>query len=121
MSITREDVEVLNRKFIEAWNAGDLKTACCLYATNAVYITASGITIGREAIYEKYKKSYTSNLYMGKLFLDISFFEVSEDGKTAYVVSAWKLEEKSHNSEGTVTEIFQLIDGKLFIVHDVTW
>ncbi len=53
-----------------AWNRGDLEAFCAVYAGDAVFVTPSGLTSGREAVLERYRTRYPTTDAMGTLSLD---------------------------------------------------
>jgi peptidoglycan-N-acetylglucosamine deacetylase len=55
----------------KAWNRGDHEAFCAAYADDATFISPSGLTQGRSAIVERYKKKYTTKEKMGTLTMEI--------------------------------------------------
>ena len=53
-----------------AWNRGDLDAFCAFYADDAVFISPSGVTRGRQAVLDRYKKRYPTPAAMGTLSLE---------------------------------------------------
>jgi uncharacterized protein (TIGR02246 family) len=66
----REDVLQLLRTQAEAWSRGDLETFCRVYAEDAVFISPSGMTQGRQEVLERYRKRYSTPAAMGTLALE---------------------------------------------------
>lgn len=54
-----------------AWNRGDLDAFCADYADDARFISPSGLTQGRQAVLERYKKKYPDHAAMGTLSFEI--------------------------------------------------
>jgi len=54
-----------------AWNAGDLEAFCAVYADDASYVSATGITRGREAIRQRYRERYPDRAAMGTLSFEV--------------------------------------------------
>lgn len=52
-----------------AWNRGDLDSFCAVYAEDAIFITPSGVTHGRDAVLDRYRRRYPSRAAMGRLSL----------------------------------------------------
>ena len=71
----RADLEALLREQSDAWNRGDLEAFCSVYADDATFSSPSGLTRGREAVLERYRKRYPDSAAMGRLTLDIDVFE----------------------------------------------
>jgi uncharacterized protein (TIGR02246 family) len=53
-----------------AWSRGDLETFCSGYAEDAVFVSPSGLTRGRQAVLERYRKRYSTPADMGTLTLE---------------------------------------------------
>jgi peptidoglycan-N-acetylglucosamine deacetylase len=55
-----------------AWTRGDLEAFCSVYAEDARFLSPSGVTLGRQAIFDRYKKKFGSaKETMGELGLEI--------------------------------------------------
>jgi uncharacterized protein (TIGR02246 family) len=54
-----------------AWSRGDLDAFCSVYAGDALFISPSGATRGREAVLERYRTRYPDRAAMGALRLEI--------------------------------------------------
>ena len=54
-----------------AWNRGDLDAFCGDYAEDARFISPSGVTQGRQAVLERYKKKYPDRAAMGTLSFEV--------------------------------------------------
>ena len=64
-----EAVTVLQTQ-VAAWNRGDLPTFCEVYVEDATFLSPSGITRGRQAVLDRYRKRYPDKAAMGTLALD---------------------------------------------------
>ena len=60
-------VEALLREQAAAWSRGDLPAFCAPYAEDARFVTSDGLTRGRAAILERYRKRYPDLAAMGTL------------------------------------------------------
>ena len=73
-----------------AWTRGDLAAFCSVYADDAVFVTPTGMTRGREAVLDRYRAQYKDMAGMGTLTLDV--VETRElAGGAASAVARWKL------------------------------
>ncbi len=73
----------------EAWNRGDLPAFCSVYADDAVFVSPSGVTRGRQAVLERYQKRYPDKKAMGTLSFE--FVETREQKDTVTLVAKWML------------------------------
>jgi hypothetical protein len=64
-------VASLLAKQASAWNAGDLKGFCAVYAEDATYVSSTGRTGGREAILARYRERYPDSAAMGHLSFEV--------------------------------------------------
>jgi uncharacterized protein (TIGR02246 family) len=55
---------------VAAWNRGDLAAFCDVYEDDATFLSPSGITRGRQAVLDRYRKRYPDQAAMGTLALD---------------------------------------------------
>ncbi len=67
----RQQVEELLARQAAAWTSGDLDGFCSVYADDALFLSPSGQTRGREAVLERYRKRYPDRAAMGALTLEI--------------------------------------------------
>ncbi len=67
----RQTVATLLSTQAEAWTAGDLEAFCAVYAEDALFISPSGQTRGRQAVLERYQKRYPDQAAMGALTLEV--------------------------------------------------
>ena len=54
-----------------AWSRGDLDAFCSVYAEDALFLSPSGTTRGRQAVLERYRTRYPDRAAMGTLRLEI--------------------------------------------------
>ncbi len=103
----------------KAWNAGDLKAFCAVYVDDAVFVSPSGITRGRQQVLERYQKRYPDQKAMGTL--SFVFEDVRVEGTAASVVAQWKLTypDKPEAHGHTLLALRQK-GGQWFIVHDAS-
>lgn len=55
----------------KAWNDGDVDRFCSVYADDAIFLSPSGVTRGRQAVIDRYKKRYPTKALMGTLALKV--------------------------------------------------
>jgi uncharacterized protein (TIGR02246 family) len=72
-----------------AWNKGDLDAFCQSYAEDAVFVTPTGLTRGREQVLARYKKKYSDKAAMGTLSFE--FLDVRSAGQAVSVMAKWSL------------------------------
>jgi peptidoglycan/xylan/chitin deacetylase (PgdA/CDA1 family)/ketosteroid isomerase-like protein len=71
-----------------AWNRGDLDAFCSDYAENALFISPSGMTRGRQAVLERYKDKYPDRAAMGRLAFEILEIHLSSGMEGSVLGSA---------------------------------
>jgi hypothetical protein len=54
-----------------AWNRGDFEAFCAVYAEDAVYASANGLTRGRDAVLARYRARYPDETARGALSFEI--------------------------------------------------
>lgn len=67
----RQQVEELLARQAAAWTAGDLDGFCSVYADDALFVSPSGPTRGRQAVLERYRRRYPDRAAMGALTLEV--------------------------------------------------
>jgi peptidoglycan/xylan/chitin deacetylase (PgdA/CDA1 family)/ketosteroid isomerase-like protein len=67
----REGVRRLLNAQAEAWSRGDVEAFCSVYAEDAAFVSASGLTSGRQQVVERYRRRYPDREAMGTLALDL--------------------------------------------------
>src|SRR5262249_28023019 len=116
------------------WNKGDLDAFCADYAEDALFVSPSGTTRGRQAVLERYKKKYVDKAGMGTLSFEIveirlsSGMEASVLGsarpaliQTASVAAKWTLTYPDHSATGSTLLVLRPRgDGTWEIVQDAS-
>jgi uncharacterized protein (TIGR02246 family) len=93
----------------EAWNRGDLKTFTSIYMENAVFVSPSGVTNGRNAVLARYLERYPDPAAMGQLELAIESVlplgcrSQDDAHAAASVVATWTLRYPQDSKRQTVT------------------
>jgi len=86
----KDEIAKLLNDQAAAWTRGDLDAFCAVYADDATFISPSGMTSGRKAVLDRYRKKYVDKAGMGTLTLDVQ--EVRDAGESgASVVAQWTL------------------------------
>ncbi|HEB61573.1 MAG TPA: nuclear transport factor 2 family protein [Bacteroidetes bacterium] len=104
-----------------AWNRGDLTAFMQGYwkSDSLKFVGSRGISYGWNNTLENYKKSYPNTEIMGKLHFDIDLIEkLSED--TYYLIGRYTLTRKNDTPAGYFNLIWKNINGKWYIVTDMT-
>jgi ketosteroid isomerase-like protein len=139
------EVEELIARQAAAWNRGDLESFASCYHEDAVFISSSGLTRGREALLQRYRRRYPDRQAMGRLTLEIleihslAGIEVSVLGNSRpggvhglSVAARWSLsgmagegqdgEKRFGDAEGMTLLVFQrTIAGEWEIIHDASF
>jgi uncharacterized protein (TIGR02246 family) len=131
----------LLREQAAAWSRGDLDAFCSVYADDALFLTPTGTTRGRQAVLERYRKRYPDRAAMGTLTLEpievrliggesasVScgplLEAVRESGSAvagASVAARWKLSYPDKQpAEGLTLIVFHRRDGRWWIVQDAS-
>jgi uncharacterized protein (TIGR02246 family) len=120
-------VAALLRMQAEAWSRGDLETFTSVYAEDAAFLTAGGLTRGRRDVLERYRKRYPDAAAMGKLTLEVIETRVFPPGKDAAGVSVaarWRLEYPGQadrkTAEGLTLIVFRRTAKSWEIVQDAS-
>ena len=80
-----------------AWNRGDLEAFCAVYADDALFLTAFGLTKGREEVLARYKARYPDASARGTLSFEVLSVDVlaPAPAKTAptaiSLIARWKI------------------------------
>ncbi len=88
-ALAASPVDALLARQAAAWNAGNLEEFCSLYEDDAVFITPSGMTRGRQAVLERYRARYKDRAAMGTLSFEV--LDVRDLGETRSVAARWSL------------------------------
>jgi uncharacterized protein (TIGR02246 family) len=68
----RDDIAALLAKQAADWTKGDLEAFTSAYADDAVFVSGSGLTRGREAVLARYRQRYPDRAAMGALTLEVT-------------------------------------------------
>jgi len=88
-SAGREIAKLLNDQ-AAAWTRGDLEAFCSVYVDDATFLSPSGLTKGRKAVYDRYRAKYVDKSGMGALTLAVDEVRAAGAGG-ASVVARWTL------------------------------
>lgn len=130
----REQVAQLLQKQAADWSRGDLAAFTSVYDEDAVFISTSGVTRGRAAVLDRYRKRYPDPAAMGTLELEIVELrdvwgpEITPLGDAtpgavhgASVVARWTLtREGAPPSTGHTLLVLQRSGSTWRIVHDAS-
>jgi len=130
----REQVTQLLQAQAAAWNRGDLTEFCSVYDDDAVFLTTSGLTRGRQAVLERYQARYPNREAMGTLSLaPVEFREAWGNEATLLgdampsrvhgvsVVARWSLRAADGSERtGLTLLVFLRRDGRWRIVQDAS-
>jgi uncharacterized protein (TIGR02246 family) len=81
---------VLDRQ-TAAWNRGDLEGFVSVYAEDATFVSPTGLTRGRPAVLDRYRKRYPDRAAMGTLSLEVVEIRLATGNAGASVVARWTL------------------------------
>ena len=130
----REEVQAHLDDQLGAWNRGDLDTFCAGYDEDALFISPSGSTQGRDEILSRYRKRYTDRAAMGTLSfeilemrpvqgVEISMLGDSRPGRvhTVSVAARWSLTYRDRDEAAGLTLIVLQRRGDGWsIIHDAS-
>lgn len=131
VAAVKDIVERDLRDSAAAWNRGDLDTFVSSYAEDAVFVSPSGITRGRDAVLARYRKKYgEAPETMGELTLEVIDLRPASnpDGNVVgmAVVGHWQVrwadrEPPDDVAEGHTVLVYRpSADGRWRIVHDAS-
>jgi uncharacterized protein (TIGR02246 family) len=86
----RKAVKAVLDRQVQAWNRGDLEGFVSVYAEDAAFVSPTGLTRGRQAVLERYRKRYPDKVAMGTLSLEVVETRLA-DLHGASVVARWTL------------------------------
>jgi uncharacterized protein (TIGR02246 family) len=116
---SREIETILNDQ-AAAWTRGDLNAFCSVYADDATFISPSGITRGRQAVLDRYRRKYVDKAGMGALRLEILEVRAS-NAREASVVARWTLTwPDKPNASGSTLLVFEKTKDGWRIVQDAS-
>ncbi len=112
-------VKVLIVTQSESWNRGDLPAFTSAYAEDAIFVSPTAVTRGRQAVLERYQKRYPDKKAMGTLSFE--FVETREQKDSVSLVAKWTLAypDKPASSGHTLLVLHKKGD-KWFIVQDAS-
>jgi peptidoglycan-N-acetylglucosamine deacetylase len=130
----RAAVAELLQQQAAAWSRGDLEAFCSAYADDAVFVSPSGLTEGRQAVLERYRAHYATPEAMGTLTLapvetreawgsEANVFGDAVPSRThgISVVARWTLHRADGSeSTGMTLLVFHRRDGRWVIVQDAS-
>jgi len=70
-SAARREVTSLLAEQAAAWTRGDLEAFCSVYAEDAVFVSPTGLTRGRQQVLARYRQRYPGREAMGALTLEV--------------------------------------------------
>jgi uncharacterized protein (TIGR02246 family) len=120
-----------------AWSRGDLEAFVSVYAEDALFVSPSGLTRGRDEVLARYRRRYPDRAAMGRLSLDVIEFRLTAGGEVsmlgdavpgdlhgARVVARWTLAypEAAEREEATglTLIVFERRGGEWRIVEDAS-
>jgi uncharacterized protein (TIGR02246 family) len=74
-----------------AWTRGDLQAFCAVYADDATFISPSGLTKGRQAVLDRYRKKYVDKAGMGSLALEVLETRALASPHALSAIARWTL------------------------------
>jgi uncharacterized protein (TIGR02246 family) len=120
LATPRENIASLLHKQAEAWTRGDLEAFCSVYADDAVFISPSGMTKGRDSVLARYRKKYVDKAGMGALTLDVQEIRMLSEAN-ASVVARWTLTwPDKPKAEGLTLLVLSKVQGHWRIVQDAS-
>jgi uncharacterized protein (TIGR02246 family) len=103
-----------------AWSRGDLDAFCAVYVDDATFISPSGLTKGRQAVLDRYRKKYVDKTGMGSLTLAVEEVRAA-DGGNASVIARWTLTwPDKPKAEGLTLLVMKKTPGGWRIVQDAS-
>lgn len=119
-----------------AWSRGDLEEFVSVYADDALFVSPSGLTRGRDEVLARYRRRYPDRAAMGRLTLDVLELrltpgEEAEPGRGAAgevhgarVVARWTLsypeDAEREEASGLTLIVFERRGGRWRIVEDAS-
>ncbi len=64
-----EEAQAVLQAQVAAWNRGDLAAFCEVYQDDTTFLSPTGVTRGRQAVLDRYRKRYPDQAAMGTLEL----------------------------------------------------
>lgn len=114
-----KEVVALIEAQAQAWSRGDIDAFCSVYADDALFVTPSGVTRGREEVRARYKAKYPDAAAMGKLTLEP--IDVREAGDAVTVAARWTLTYPDRPAAtGHTLIVFVRREGRWLLVQDAS-
>ncbi len=66
-----EEVAALLQAQADAWSGGDIEGFVSIYAEGCTFLSPDGLTLGRQEVLERYRRSYPDPAAMGTLDLEV--------------------------------------------------
>jgi peptidoglycan/xylan/chitin deacetylase (PgdA/CDA1 family) len=131
----RKDVTELLAQQAAAWTRGDLEAFVSVYGDDALFVSDTGLTRGRVAVLERYRKRYVDRAAMGALTLEVLDLQTSSGtavspagdalpaaSQTATVVARWTLKREGQpDATGFTMLVFEPQRGSWRIVRDCSF
>ncbi len=120
-----------------AWSRGDLEAFVSVYADDALFVSPTGLTRGRDEVLARYRRRYPDRAAMGRLTLDIEELRLTAGGEVsmlgdavpgdihgARVVARWTLAypagAEREEATGLTLIVFERRGGQWRIVEDAS-
>lgn len=126
----QEAVKALLATQSAAWNRGDLEGFTAVYAEDATFVSATGLTHGRQQVLERYRRRYPDKKAMGILTLDVqetrTFPAASKSCaiESVSVAARWRLaypdQPEKKTAEGSTLLVLRPRGGSWEIVQDAS-
>ena len=84
----RQEIDVLLQTQARAWSNGELEAFCSVYSDDALFVSPTGLTHGREEILQRYRRRYEDRAAMGLLTLEIVRFQPAAGVETSLLGDA---------------------------------
>lgn len=117
---TRKALAAVLDRQVQAWNRGDLEAFVSVYADDAVFVSPTGLTRGRQAVLDRYRKRYPDKAAMGTLKLEIVETRLAA-AEGASIVARWSLAYPDKpTASGLTLLVLHARDGAWLIVQDAS-
>ncbi len=110
-----------------AWNRGDLEAFCAVYADDALFLTAFGLTKGRDEVLARYKARYPDSAARGTLSFEVLSVDAlagapaKKAAAAIGLVARWKISHADKPAaEGLTLLTLVRFPGGWRIVHDAS-
>lgn len=110
-----------------AWNRGDLEAFCAVYADDALFLTAFGLTKGRDEVLARYKARYPDAAARGTLSFEVLSVDVlapvpaKKSADAIGLVARWKISHADKPAaQGLTLLTLVRFPGGWRIVHDAS-